>query len=68
MQAAIDQIKRKEYMLKFQEKLAGKRIHTGRILAVGIGYDKKTKDIPAWWRYCWRNTQGCFHEKEGSVK
>lgn len=42
-QAAIDQIKRKEYMLRFQGKLAEKRIHTGRILAVGIGYDKKSK-------------------------
>lgn len=42
-QAAIDQIKRKEYMIRFQGKLAEKRIHTGRILAVGIGYNKKTK-------------------------
>lgn len=30
------------YILKFQGKLAEKN-HTGRILAEGIGYDKKTK-------------------------
>ena len=40
---AISQIKEKKYSLRFQGKLAEKSKYTGRILAVGIGYDKKTK-------------------------
>lgn len=40
---AIAQIKEKQYALKIQGKLGEKPKYTGRILAVGIGYDKKTK-------------------------
>lgn len=40
---AIKQIKDKKYALRFQGKLAEKPIYTGRILAVGIGYDKTDK-------------------------
>lgn len=40
---AIDQIKEKGYMMRFQGRLAEKTIYTGRLLLVGIGYDKKTK-------------------------
>ena len=40
---AISQIKEKKYALKFEEKLGEKRKYTGRVLAVGIGYDKTTK-------------------------
>lgn len=41
---AIRQIKDKEYALRFKGKLAEKPKYTGRILAVGINYDKKTKE------------------------
>lgn len=41
--AAIQQIKDRQYALRFQEKREGKLIYTGRILAVGIAYDKKAK-------------------------
>ncbi|MCD7833559.1 MAG: hypothetical protein LUH00_06190, partial [Lachnospiraceae bacterium] len=41
---AIQQIKDKKYVLKFQGKMAEKKRHTGRTLMVGIGYDKKKKD------------------------
>ena len=40
---AIQQIKNKKYALRFQGKLVEKSIYTGRILAVGIGYDKTDK-------------------------
>lgn len=40
---AIQQIKDRQYALKFQGKLGEKPPYTGRILAVGIGYDKKDK-------------------------
>lgn len=41
---AIAQIKQKQYALKFAGTLGdGKRHYTGRILAVGIGYNKKDK-------------------------
>ena len=40
---AISQIIDKKYALKFVPKLAGQRIYTGRILAVGIGYWKESK-------------------------
>ncbi len=40
---AIAQIIDKKYALKFVPKLAGQRIYTGRILAVGIGYWKESK-------------------------
>ncbi|MCD7763544.1 MAG: ATP-binding protein [Lachnospiraceae bacterium] len=43
-EAAIIQIKDRKYMLKFQGKMAERKRHTGRILLVGIGYDKKQKD------------------------
>lgn len=40
---AISQIKEKQYALRFKGKLAEKQQFTGRILAVGINYDKETK-------------------------
>ena len=40
---AISQIIDKKYALKFVPKLAGQRIYTGRILAVGIGYWRESK-------------------------
>lgn len=40
---AIRQIKEKQYARRFQGKLAEKRRYHGRILAVGIGYDRETK-------------------------
>lgn len=43
-QAAIDQIKKKEYLLKFRGRLAERKAFVGRVLAVGIGYDKDTKE------------------------
>ena len=42
-EAAIRQIKEKNYALKFKGKLGQDPTYTGRILAVGISYDKKTK-------------------------
>lgn len=41
---AIAQIIDKKYALKFMPKLAGQKIYTGRILAVGIGYCKDSKE------------------------
>lgn len=40
---AIQQIKDREYLMKFEGKLGEKPRYRGRILAVGIAYDKKTK-------------------------
>lgn len=40
---AIAQIKERNYALRLKGKLGEKSIYTGRILAVGIGYDKETK-------------------------
>ncbi len=40
---AIEQIKEKQYALRFEPKLGEKRKYTGRILAVGISYSKETK-------------------------
>lgn len=40
---AICQIKTKNYMLRFKGKLGEKTRYTGRILAVGISYSKRTK-------------------------
>ena len=40
---AIAQIIDKKYALKFMPKLAGQKIYTGRILAVGFGYWKESK-------------------------
>lgn len=40
---AIQQIKDKKYALRFKGKLGEKPKYTGRILAVGISYDKNTK-------------------------
>lgn len=40
---AIEQIKEKKYALKFQGKLGEVPRYTGKVLAVGIGYDRKTK-------------------------
>ena len=40
---AIRQIKERRYALKFQEKIGDKPKYGGRILAVGISYDKETK-------------------------
>ena len=41
---AIAQIKEKEYALRFKGKIAEQDKYTGRILAVGISYDKETKE------------------------
>lgn len=40
---AIYQIKEKQYALKFEPRIGEQRKYTGRILAVGIAYDKETK-------------------------
>ena len=40
---AIRQIKDRNYALRFKGKVGEKPKYTGRILAVGIGYDRKTK-------------------------
>lgn len=41
---AIAQIKNKNYALRFQGKIREKPKYTGKILAVGISYDRKTKE------------------------
>ena len=41
---AVQQIIDKKYSLRFQGKLGEKEKYTGEILAVGIGYNKKTKE------------------------
>ena len=41
---AIRQIREKNYALRFTGKLGEGRKYTGRILAVGISYDRKTKE------------------------
>lgn len=41
---AIRQIKDKKYALRFKGKLGEKSKYTGRVLAVGISYNKKTKE------------------------
>ncbi|MCD8396697.1 MAG: ATP-binding protein [Lachnospiraceae bacterium] len=43
-ETAIAQIKDRNYILKFRGKMAERKRHTGRVLLVGIGYDKKKKD------------------------
>lgn len=43
-EAAIQQIKDKQYALRFKGKLGEEAHSSGRILAVGISYDKQTKD------------------------
>ena len=40
---AIGQIKTKKYDLRFRERIGEEQKYTGRILAVGISYDRKTK-------------------------
>lgn len=40
---AINQIKERQYALRFLPKVGEQKKYTGRILAVGIGYDKVTK-------------------------
>ena len=42
-QKAIEQIKEKNYQLRFQGKIGEISVYEGSILAVGISYDKKTK-------------------------
>lgn len=41
---AIAQIKRKNYVLRLKGKLGEKQKYTGRVLAVGISYSKRTKE------------------------
>ena len=41
---AIQQIKDKNYVLRLKGKLGEMPKYTGRILAVGISYDKETKE------------------------
>ena len=40
---AMKQIKERQYALRFAPKIGEERIYTGKILAVGIAYDRKTK-------------------------
>lgn len=40
---AIEQIKSKNYKLRFQGKLAEKKVTVKKILRIGISYDRKTK-------------------------
>ena len=40
---ALQQIRDKKYVLKFEGKTGERMRYTGRILGVGIAYDKKTK-------------------------
>ena len=42
-EAAIQQIKDKQYVLRFKEKLGEKVKYTGGVLLVGINYNKETK-------------------------
>lgn len=42
-QKAIEQIKEKNYQLRFQGKIGEISAYEGSILAVGISYDRKTK-------------------------
>lgn len=41
---AVCQIKEKGYLLRFEGKLGKLPQHTGRVLAVGIGYRRDTKE------------------------
>lgn len=41
---AIAQVKEKDYALQFKGKTTEREKYTGRILAVGISYDKETKE------------------------
>ena len=43
-EAAIRQIKEKDYALRLKGKLGEKSKYTGRILGVGISYSKETKE------------------------
>ncbi len=43
-QEALRQIKDRKYALRFKGKLGERQKYTGRILAVGISYNKKTKE------------------------
>jgi len=54
---AIEQIKMKKYALCFGGKLGEKRGEPGRVLAVGIGYSKKTKkhECKVEWLNCLSN-------------
>lgn len=40
---ALEQIRTRDYLLKFQGRLGDAPRYTGRILAVGMSYDRKTK-------------------------
>ena len=40
---AVQQIKDRKYALRFQGRIGEETLYTGRILAVGIAYDKKSK-------------------------
>ncbi len=41
---AIQQIKDRQYALRFESRIGGKPEYTGRILAVGIAYDKNDRN------------------------
>ncbi|MCD8221943.1 MAG: ATP-binding protein [Clostridiales bacterium] len=43
-EAAIRQIRDRDYVLRFQGKLGQQNRQAGRVLIVGIGYDRKNKD------------------------
>ena len=40
---ALEQIKNKNYKLRFQGKLAEMKVTVKKILGIGISYDRKTK-------------------------
>ena len=40
---ALEQIKNKNYKLRFQGKLVEKKVTVKKILGIGISYDRKTK-------------------------
>jgi RecB family endonuclease NucS len=42
-QEALQQIKNKKYALKFEGKIGEKSSYKGRVLGVGIAYDRETK-------------------------
>ena len=46
---AIQQIRDKNYVLRFKGKLGEKPKYTGKVLAVGISYEKKRKYIPGYY-------------------
>lgn len=59
---AVKQIKDKKYVLRLKGKLGEKSKYTGRILAVGISYDRKQRNISVRWRRCLEDIFGIYLE------